>query len=247
VRLLRPLTLTLAIAALSAVVASLAAAETLRPSARARVAAVQVLSCSPDEHQALFRGSMRRVPRTRRMSMRFVLLERTPGRRWARVRARGLTRWKRSRPGVRRFAHRQRVRGLRDGLEYRARVDFRWHDSAGRTIRRRRGLSRVCSLAPPLPDLRVAAVTRAPEGAGDRYRITVENQGRGTADPTDVRLAVDGGAPQSTGVPALAPGQTAVVELVGPRCGFRVRAVADPFGRVVESREHNNGLLSGCP
>src|SRR5215204_2415752 len=84
--------------------------------AGAKRAAVRVLSCDRSDQEALFRGSMRRVGGTGRMSMRFTLLQRDPGERFRRVRAPRLSRWKRSRYGVLRFAHRQRVRGLREGL-----------------------------------------------------------------------------------------------------------------------------------
>ena len=94
-------------------------------------ASVRVLDCDREAQQAVFRGAMRRVPRTGRMAIRFTLLQRDPGESFRRVRAPGLARWKKSRAGVRRFAHRQRVRGLSYGSDYRVRVDYRWLNGAG--------------------------------------------------------------------------------------------------------------------
>ena len=108
--------------------------------------------------------------------VRFTLLQREPGERFERVRAPGLNRWKRSRRGVRRFAHRQRVRGLSDGRDYRMRVDYRWLDGDGDVIRRRRVNSRTCSLV-KLPNLRVPGIERRPELRGTRYVVGVENAG----------------------------------------------------------------------
>src|SRR5215210_5904527 len=91
-----------------------------------KLASVRVLDCDRTSQEALFRAAVRRVPGTRRMAIRFTLHERDPGDRFRRVRAPGLSRWKKSKIGVRRFAHRQRVRGLSNGSDYRVRVDYRW-------------------------------------------------------------------------------------------------------------------------
>ncbi len=108
---------------------------------------------------------MRRVGGTGRMSMRFTLLQRDPGERFRRVRAPGLCRWQRSRYGVRRFAHRQRVRGLADGSDYRMRVDFRWYGGDGDVIRRRRLTSSDLLAGQLLPNLQVDLVTGASRAA----------------------------------------------------------------------------------
>ena len=208
---------------------------------------VRLLDCDKVAREALFRGAMRRVGGTERMRLRFTLLQRAPGERFTRVRAPGLSRWKRSRRGVRRFAHRQRVRGLGDGLEYRARVDFHWIGKDGDVIRRRRASSRVCSLVEPLPNLRVTAIDRIAGGTGERYSVTVENSGKAAAPRSALRVGVDGKPQARVPVPALQPGESAVVKAAGPRCVTRVRATVDPDARVAESREGDNSLLRGCP
>lgn len=209
-------------------------------------ASVRVLDCDRGSQEALFRGAMRRVPGTRRMAIRFTLLQRDPGDRFRRVRAPGLSRWKKSRAGVRRFAHRQRVRGLSNGSDYRVRVDYRWLNGEGRVIRRRRLNSRTCSLA-ILPNLRVRGIESTPEGAGTRYAIGVENAGEADSQETSVRLGVDGKGQGFATVPPLAPGESAAVSVSGERCLLRVRAVVDPALSVRESSEGDNAFARGCP
>ena len=224
-----------------------ATASTPLSTAGSKRAAVRVLSCDRSVQEALFRAAMRRVGGTGRMSMRFTLLQRDPGKRFRRVRAPGLARWKRSRYGVRRFAHRQRVRGLSAGSDYRMRVDFRWHDGDGDVRRRRRLQSRTCSMTERLPNLRVTSITGAPEGAGERYFVSVENAGELDSPGSGLRLGVDGKASQFASVPALMAGETATVSLVGARCAFQVRATVDPGQQIRESRETDNSLVRGCP
>jgi hypothetical protein len=216
-------------------------------SAGAKRAAVRVLSCDRSAQEARFRAAMRRVGATGRMSMRFTLLQRDPGERFRRVRAPGLSRWKRSRYGVRRFAHRQRVRGLSAGSDYRMKVDFRWLDSDGDVMRRRRLTSKTCSLAEPLPNLRVVSIRGVPVGTGELYSISVQNAGEMDSPESGLRLGVDGKEPRYASVPGLAPGETATVSLSGARCVYGVRATADPGQQIPESRETDNSLFHGCP
>lgn len=208
---------------------------------------MRLLDCDEDGRQALFRGAMRRVRKTERMRLRFTLLQRAPGERYRRVRAPGLGRWKRSRRGVRRFAHRQRLRGLSDGMEYRTRVDFQWIGRGGDAILRRRASSRVCSLVEPLPNLRVAAIEGLREGGRERYWVTVENSGRAASPESSLGTVVDGKPQARVFVPALQPGGAAVVSTSGPVCATGVRATVDPDRLVAESREGDNSLLRGCP
>src|SRR3954469_4927898 len=64
---------------------------------------------------ALFRGAMRRVPSTQQMSMRFKLQERVGQGAYKTIKAPGIGIWRKSRPGVKRFAYRQRVLALAEG------------------------------------------------------------------------------------------------------------------------------------
>ena len=78
------------------------------------------------------------------MAVRFQLLERTREGSVRSVSAPGLSAWRRSRPGVRLFAYRQRVEGLARGSTYRMRVHFRWYGAGAEVIRRAVRRSRPC-------------------------------------------------------------------------------------------------------
>ena len=139
------------------------------------------------------------------------------------------------------------MRGLSDGYDYRVRVDYRWLDADGHVVRRRRLSSRTCSLSELLPNLKVAYVTSAPEGAGERYTVGIDNAGKADSAETVLRLGVDGQTQGFTTVPGLAPGQSATVGVTGASCIGRVRATVDPGQVVRESNELDNSLLTACP
>jgi hypothetical protein len=111
-----------------------ASAQTADP-ARKPLASVRVVECqrgpAAENRLALFRGAMRRVRRTREMWMRFKLRERVGEGSYRTINAPGLGTWRKSRPGVRRFAYRQRVLALAEGSTYRVVVSFRWYDADG--------------------------------------------------------------------------------------------------------------------
>ena len=70
---------------------------------------------------------------TERMSMRFDLLERTPGQaEYEPVRLPAWGVWQRSQPGRTAFIYTKKVQSLRAPGAYRARVRFRWYDPSGR-------------------------------------------------------------------------------------------------------------------
>jgi hypothetical protein len=96
---------------------------------------------------------MRRVPRSETMGMRFELQERVAHRDFERVRAPGLSVWRKSMSGVKRFVHRQEVLALAEGSEYRARVRFRWYDADGNAVKQAVRRSASCRQEGDLPNL----------------------------------------------------------------------------------------------
>lgn len=100
-----------------------------------------------------FRGAMRRVPRSETMGMRFELQERVAHPDFERVPAPGLSVWRKSMPGVKRFVHRQEVLALAEGSEYRARVHFRWYDADGNAVKQAVRRSPSCRQEGDLPNL----------------------------------------------------------------------------------------------
>ena len=183
------------------------------------------------------------------MWMRFTLQERAPEGRYATVRAPGLGIWRKSREGVGRFAHRQRVLDLAQGSRYRAVVHYRWYSKAGERLRTARRVSSACRQG-PLPNLQVESlegnrVTGSPGTV--RYVVRVANVGRATATGVAVSLAVDGGVIDTPVVGAILPGEVRRAVVHGPPCSSSLEAVADPGRTVRESHESDNVRAAACP
>ena len=221
--------------------------------ARAPVASVRLVECVrvPENRTAVFRGAMRRIPGAGRMWMRFKLQERVGAGPFRSVKAPGLGVWRKSVPGVRRFAHRQRVLALAEGSAYRTVVSFRWYDSDGELIRRTKRRSPACRQPGLLPNLRVVRIAGgAPEvgvPGAYRYAVTVANRGQVAAQAIGVSLAVDGDTVDTHTVGSLAPGESRRLFFSGPACTETVTAVADPGDTVREVTEEDNTLASACP
>jgi hypothetical protein len=244
--LLRTFTL-VALAALPVSAGAAADARTGQSAVAEGMAGVKLLTCNRDAHDAAFQGRMWRVRGAERMSMRFTLFERLPGAQFKPVSAKGLGRWRRSKPHKAGFAHRQVVRGLVDDAAYRASVQFRWYTEEGDTVRRERHRSRICDQSRPLPNLRARVIGAQPtaEAGTLRYSVRVVNRGRVPADTT-VRLAVDGAVAGTRTVQAVLPGEPRVIVIQGPRCQRQVEAVADPADVLEESDERDNGHTVPC-
>jgi CARDB protein len=157
----------------------------------------------------------------------------------------------RSEPGRTGFIYTKTVRALRAPGAYRASVRFRWYDADGRVVRRAGRRTRLCRQPDPRPDLQAATLTAAP-GLGPAtvtYLLTVRNAGRGAAGPFAVGLTTAGMPQSPVVVSGLAPGESRVVELAGPRCapGSTVRFVLDPANAVAESDEADDVVDRACP
>jgi hypothetical protein len=188
------------------------------------------------------------VAGTQRMAMRFTLLERTSATGFEPVKAPGLGRWRRSRPGVGTFGYRQLVKGLPQNAIHKMRVDFRWYGTDGEVLSRARRKSRACRQFVALPNLGVAIVGSAPTRVRGvrRYRVRVANSGRASVTGATLRFWVDGSVLDTVAVGPLAVGQQRVIGFRGPVCSGSVRAEADPDGVIVESSERDNGQELGC-
>jgi hypothetical protein len=98
-----------------------------------------------------FEGTMRAIPGTRRMSMRFQLQEHFAAGSWVKVLAPALRRWRRSSAGVHDFGFVQRIENLRLEGAYRVVVRFHWLDRQGRVIRSAKRASNACPAVEPFP------------------------------------------------------------------------------------------------
>ena len=216
--------------------------------AAAPQASVKLVACSVAAHEAAFKARMLRVAGTERMGMRFTLLERTSAAGFVPVKAPGLGRWRRSRPGVGTFGYRQAVKGLPQNAIHKMRVDFRWYGADGDVLSRARRTSRACRQFEALPNLGVAIVGSASTRTHGvrRYRVRVANAGRAPVTGATVRLWVDGSVLDTVTVSPLAVGQQRVIGFRGPLCAGSIRAEADPDGVIVESSERDNGQELRC-
>ena len=209
--------------------------------------AVKLLDCSFEQHQAVFRGSMRGIEGSARMGMRFTLLERTGTNGFKPLKASGLGRWRRAQPGVVSFGYRQVVKALPENAVYKMRVDFRWLAADGSVLAQVQKSSPACRQFSALPNLRVEVL-----GASDtnvagvvRYRVLVTNTGRAQVT-APVRLSVDDAVIDTASV-ALIPGEGRQIDFRGPTCTKTVTAAADPDGTIVESSESDNVDEVPCP
>jgi hypothetical protein len=231
-----------------------AAAALLVPSASAGApapAVVKVRACetgdSSRERLATFYGRMRAIPGTHRMQMRFTLIDRSSGRAGL-VPTPKLAKWRRSKPGVKRFGYSQTITGLEKGAAYAVTIEFRWRDEHGKTIKRLRRTSSDCRQEGELPNLAVAGIEADPgdaEGTLD-YTISVVNKGDEDARSFNVDLLVDGASADAAEIDLVEPGETVQVKVSGPACQARVRAVIDRRNAVRETTEDDNARSVRC-
>jgi hypothetical protein len=228
--------------------ASLAAAPATPAAAVARgPATVKMAGCSIEDASALFIARMRQVEGSERMALRFRLLEKA-GRGFHSLKAPGLGRWRKSKPGVGAFAYKQAVRGLEAGSLYKAEVDFRWLDAEGEVIQTDRRRSAACRQFDVLPNLTATPIAARPTADPGvlRYRVLVTNEGIAQATGVPVRLTVDRAVIDTVVLSALLPAERRVIGIQGPACTGSVKAEADPDGVIVESSESDNARELRC-
>lgn len=217
----------------------------------ATAAGVHVKSCQtgsqPSQRKASFHAEMRSIHATSRMALRFDLIQHVPGADAEAVSAPRLRSWRRSRPGVTRFGHLQKIKGLDPGTSYRVRVQFRWYDASGRVIKKASRSSGWCNEDGDLPNLSITAVKISPGAKPGTalYTVSVANEAKGVARDFDVALIVDGALADRGTVDRLEGGETASVKLNGPTC-HRLRTVVDADDTQPETVEEDNVFRSRC-
>jgi hypothetical protein len=201
------------------------------------------------DRNALFRGEMRQVPGGTAMRMRFDLEERIGRGAWAPVAAPGLELWRNAKPGIGRFAYRQRIAALQPATRYRVAVAFQWHDAAGMLVAKHVARSPVCREPGKLPNLRVGRIERFPGPTADtaRYVVSVLNKGKAAAKKVRVSLRVDGAEIDSRGMGTVKAGARREIGFTGPVCASLIGAVVDPLGSVRELDESDNARSFVCP
>ena len=210
-------------------------------------ATVKVADCAVEDSSAAFYARMRTVPDADRMWLRFTIEEKRGGA-WEPLRVRGLSSWRKSKPGVAAFGYRQTVRGLQPGAAYRAKVSFRWFSATGAPLERTRRSSRACRQFDEVPNLTSTVVGSGPTKVPGvvRYMMRVANIGVAPAVDVNARLSVDGGVVDTVTIASLEPGASRDVAVLGPECTSSVSSIADPDGVIVESSEDDNAHTLNC-
>ena len=227
--------------------AALPAAPASAQAAGPAPASVKVADCSVEDSSAAFYARMRTVPEADRMWLRFTVEEKHGGA-YEPLRARGLSGWHKSKPGVAAFGYRQTIRGLQPGGVYRAKVSFRWYSTTGELLERDRRTSRACRQFDEVPNLTSTVVGSGPTKVPGvvRYLMRIANTGAAPAVYVDARLSVDGGVVDTVTISSLEPGDSREVAVLGPECASSVSSVADPDGVIVESSEDDNAHTMNC-
>src|SRR4051812_28405250 len=220
--------------------------------------AARVVTCTTGagdaSRAAAFSGSMPAATGTRRMMMRFVLLQRvgaSPQGTYRRIAVPGWGGWEKSDPGRRGFVFTKRVEALAAPAGYRASITFRWLDAKGRVQRTTTRTTPVCEQPDPRPDLVLGAFTAAPVGAKAMaaYTISVDNEGHAAADPFAVTVAVEGTVSDPMTLGPVDAGARVTGTLAAPRCapGSTVTITIDAAGAVDESVEADDVVQRPCP
>jgi hypothetical protein len=240
--------LTVAVLASAALAASAHAAFPEGGQTASPVAWVKVSSCSRSAHTASFYSRVRHRGAGERMWMRFTLLQRGDDGRYEPVAAPALKRWRKSKPGVRAFGYRQRVRALSPDAAYRMRVDYRWYDADGTLVHKARRRSGVCSQTGPLPNLRARITGSSATGVPSlrRYTVRLANAGAAAALGAKVRFSVEEESSETKTVSYLAAGDSTIVSFHAPPCLSGVKAQADPDHQIAESVETDNDQRLSC-
>ena len=205
---------------------------------------------APLDRFAVFSAQMASVPGTKKMQLRFDLLQRLPGDDYHRVAAPGLGVWRSSVPGIDIFRYRKQVANLAAPGSYRAVVRFRWLDADGAVLQHATRRTRTCKQRDLRPDLSLDHVSGEPAGQGRaRYTVVVTNDGRSTTPNFGVGLAVGDHQLPTQLVQPLAAGADRTLTFFGPRCApsESLRISLDTGLAVDESDEGDNVRLAPCP
>jgi CARDB len=244
------------IAITAALLASALAPATAAAAPATATGAARLVSCdsalAPADRLATFEGRMRTVRGTARMQMRFTLQTRAKDQvNWHALAAPGFGRWLSADPGVGRYVYTKRVVSLFAPASYRTVVRFRWLGRGGHRIASDRSTSPVCRQLDLRPNLRPLGIQERPgaDARHARYVVPVVNRGKSAAGPFDVVVTVEGATLAPARTPDLAPGERALVEVVGPPCtpGSLLGVDVDPTGAVDERVEADNRLSVACP
>lgn len=245
----------------AATTATVAGAAVVTPPPRASLAQFScVHALDPDNRSVSVRAVMRPLAGTRRMAIKFDLLEQTAGSAPVTLgKVGGLGVWiTPTDPTLGQLAGdvwrlSKPVINLDAPAGYQFRVTFRWNGSHGRIVGTAVRLSRTCHQPELRPDLlvdtiSVTAVSGQP--SQDLYTAVIADQGATGAGPFEVLFAPgDASAPITDTVQFLGAHKTRRLSFVGPVCdpANPPTITVDAASQVDDYNRANNVMSAECP
>lgn len=214
----------------------------------------------PAQRSVSVQAVMRPLAGTRRLAVRFDLLERGPGSAEATVlHAAGLGVWITpndptlgQQPGDV-WREDKPVVNLSAPAAYRFRVTYRWTGLHGKVLGTTTRFSRTCHQRELRPDLLIRSITVGPvagQPGNDLYSVVIANQGVTGAGPFEVLFA-----PGTSSAPIirtgqfLTAGQSRQLAFVGPACDAASppTVTVDATSEVDDYNRANNVMTAVCP
>jgi CARDB protein len=202
---------------------------------------------------------MRPLTGTRKMALRFELLQRSPGLPVQAVDVGDLGQW-RSPPNPTLgqlpgdvWRREKPVYNLAVPFTYQFRVSFRWTGTHGKVLGTATRDSRTCRQRELRPDLTVKSIAVSPIAGHpkkDLYTAVLANQGLTGAGPFQVLFVPgDSSAPTTANVTYLGAGKTRTMSFIGPLCDATSppTVIADSASQVDDFNRVNNQLTAMCP
>ncbi|MET0601573.1 MAG: CARDB domain-containing protein [Baekduia sp.] len=202
---------------------------------------------------AAFTGAMPAAAETKRMQMRFALLQRKgtgPKGIFKKLAVPGWGGWVKSDPDRQGFVFTKRVEALRAPAGYRAVITFRWLDGKGHVQRTATRTTPVCEQPDPRPDLVLSGVDATAAGKSTAaYTVSIGNEGHSDAVPFAVTVTVDGTVSDPVTLGPIAAGGRLTGTLAAPKCapGSMILVTIDVANTVAESVESDDAVQRPCP
>ena len=202
---------------------------------------------------AAFTGTMPAAAQTKRMQMRFVLIQRLgagPKGTFKKISVPGWGGWERSDPGRQGFVFTKRVEALTAPAAYRAVITFRWFDARGHVQRTATRTTPACEQPDPRPDLVLSGVDAASVSKSTAaYTLSIGNEGHSDAGPFAVTVTVGGVVSDPMTMGPIAAGARLSGSLAAPKCapGAMITITIDVANAVDESVEDDDAVQRPCP
>jgi hypothetical protein len=202
---------------------------------------------------AAFTGAMPAAAQTKRMQMRFVLIQRKgvgPKGIFKKIAVPGWGGWVKSDPDRQGFVFTKRVEALTAPAGYRAVITFRWYDGKGHVQRTATRTTSICEQPDPRPDLVLSGVDATATGKSTAaYTVSIGNEGHSDAVPFAVTITVEGTVSEPVTLGPIAAGGRLTGTLVAPKCtpGSTILVTVDVADTVVESVESDDAVQRPCP